>query len=161
MQSYERDLARPKAIARHHAMRIAAKRLRYSLEVFEPLYGRPLKGALRCAKELQTLLGELHDCDVWVATLPGFLAGNVAPAAEEVEAVARPAGDIEAFRRDRMRRRQTVYRQCRRYWRQCRKERVWLKLREILARAAPPTSCCGASGRSSASTAARCGTRGT
>jgi CHAD domain-containing protein len=47
-----------------HNMRIAAKRLRYLLEITEPCFGRPAKRGAKVARELQDLLGEIHDCDV-------------------------------------------------------------------------------------------------
>jgi CHAD domain len=46
-----------------HDMRIAAKRLRYILEATEFCFGRAGTTARRRAKELQDILGELHDCD--------------------------------------------------------------------------------------------------
>ncbi|HEX4623034.1 MAG TPA: CHAD domain-containing protein [Solirubrobacteraceae bacterium] len=46
-----------------HDMRIAAKRLRYVLEVTAFCFGPCAGTALRRAKELQDLLGEIHDCD--------------------------------------------------------------------------------------------------
>ena len=49
-----------------HDMRIAAKRLRYCFEFFEPLFGPDFKAHLKQFKQLQDLLGEIHDCDVWV-----------------------------------------------------------------------------------------------
>jgi hypothetical protein len=56
------DPARVKAL---HDMRIAAKRLRYILEVAaEPCFGPYAQTAIKRAKDLQDLLGELHDCDV-------------------------------------------------------------------------------------------------
>lgn len=47
-----------------HDMRIAAKRLRYVLETTEFCFGKPAQTARRRARDLQSLLGELHDCDV-------------------------------------------------------------------------------------------------
>ncbi len=47
-----------------HDMRIAAKRLRYLLEIFEPCLGEEAKAARRAAKRLQSTLGDLHDCDL-------------------------------------------------------------------------------------------------
>lgn len=47
-----------------HDMRIAAKRLRYVLEIFEPCLGDEAKAARQAAKRLQSVLGELHDCDL-------------------------------------------------------------------------------------------------
>ena len=47
-----------------HDMRIAAKRLRYALEILGPCIGEPAGPARRAAKEIQSVLGDLHDCDV-------------------------------------------------------------------------------------------------
>ena len=47
-----------------HHMRIAAKRLRYILELTGPVLGGAAASGAREAKAIQTLLGELHDCDV-------------------------------------------------------------------------------------------------
>jgi hypothetical protein len=47
-----------------HDMRIAAKRLRYVLEVTGFVFGKPADTARRRARDLQDILGEIHDCDV-------------------------------------------------------------------------------------------------
>jgi hypothetical protein len=47
-----------------HDMRIAAKRLRYVLEVTGFAFGQPADTARRRARDLQDILGEIHDCDV-------------------------------------------------------------------------------------------------
>ncbi len=70
---YEKSVFIPSAIEDHHAMRIEAKKLRYTMETFASLYGRDLKEPLKAIKGLQELLGELHDCDVWTEYLPRFL----------------------------------------------------------------------------------------
>jgi CHAD domain-containing protein len=49
-----------------HKMRIAAKRLRYALELFAACWGESLSVFARQVARLQTDLGELHDCDLWV-----------------------------------------------------------------------------------------------
>src|SRR5438876_12289975 len=49
-----------------HDMRIAAKRLRYVLEVTGFCFGKPADTARRRARDLQDILGEIHDCDVMV-----------------------------------------------------------------------------------------------
>ena len=58
----------PRALAgktkAQHDMRIAAKRLRYVLEVTGFCFGRPADTARRRARDLQDILGEIHDCDV-------------------------------------------------------------------------------------------------
>ncbi len=55
-----------------HAMRIAAKHLRYTLEIFSPLYSSELKPYLKALRQAQEVLGEIHDCDVWMLFLPDF-----------------------------------------------------------------------------------------
>jgi len=46
-----------------HDTRIAAKRLRYVLEMHTPVFGEPAARAAKQARKLQDLLGEIHDCD--------------------------------------------------------------------------------------------------
>lgn len=59
----DRALA-PDAGAAQHDMRIAAKRLRYALEIVGPCIGKEAKAARDAAKQLQSVLGDLHDCDL-------------------------------------------------------------------------------------------------
>jgi hypothetical protein len=54
----------PDEVQALHDMRIAAKRLRYILELFAPRLGDEATRAAKAAKKLQDLLGEIHDCDV-------------------------------------------------------------------------------------------------
>jgi hypothetical protein len=56
-----------------HDMRIAAKRLRYVLEVTGFCFGRPADTARRRARDLQDILGEIHDCDVMLPRVRGHL----------------------------------------------------------------------------------------
>ena len=53
----------PRQVKALHDMRVAAKRLRYVLEVTSFCFGPYAATALKRAKELQDLLGEIHDCD--------------------------------------------------------------------------------------------------
>jgi hypothetical protein len=55
--------ADPAEVRALHDMRIAAKRLRYILEVTGPIFGEYAETAVKYAKALQDLLGEIHDCD--------------------------------------------------------------------------------------------------
>lgn len=60
-----------------HDMRIAAKRLRYLLEIFGDCLGVEAEEARRAAKRLQSTLGDLHDCDLMlpkVETIPAVTA---------------------------------------------------------------------------------------
>ncbi len=57
------DPAQSKA---HHDLRIAAKRLRYSLEIFAPLFASDLSLLTREIRAVQDHLGRVHDYDVFV-----------------------------------------------------------------------------------------------
>jgi CHAD domain-containing protein len=62
----------PAAAEAQHDLRIAAKRLRYVLEIVEPCFGAEAKAARSAAKELQGVLGEIHDCDVMLPNAAGI-----------------------------------------------------------------------------------------
>jgi CHAD domain-containing protein len=57
------------AITAMHDMRIAAKRLRYLLELVGFCFGEVGAEAQARARELQEVLGEIHDCDVMLARI--------------------------------------------------------------------------------------------
>lgn len=78
--------ADPEEVEHLHDMRIAAKRLRYILEISEESFGRYAATASKRVKELQDLLGEIHDCDV---TLPRVLDLAGRAGLEDVAAVRR------------------------------------------------------------------------
>jgi CHAD domain-containing protein len=54
----------PDAASSQHNMRITAKRLRYVLEIVGPCIGEEAKVARDATKHLQSVLGDLHDCDL-------------------------------------------------------------------------------------------------
>lgn len=62
--SYEPFVTRPEHSNELHDLRIAAKRLRYTLELFEPEFGAEGKRLISRVKDLQEELGNLHDHDV-------------------------------------------------------------------------------------------------
>ncbi len=71
--SHEASVYIPENIEEHHAMRIAEKRLRYTMEVFSPLYEGELENQIEVCKKLQDLLGDMHDYDIWMENLPQFM----------------------------------------------------------------------------------------
>jgi CHAD domain-containing protein len=75
--SFEEIIYQPENIEDLHKMRIAAKWLRYSLETFAPLYVDELKKYIQVIREVQDVLGEIHDCDVWDKILPVFLQREI------------------------------------------------------------------------------------
>jgi CHAD domain-containing protein len=52
-----------------HELRIVAKGLRYAAELFAACWGDDMRAIAREVALLQTSLGELHDCDVWIEEL--------------------------------------------------------------------------------------------
>lgn len=70
---FEEALQDPESKEGHHEMRIAAKRLRYTMEVYSPLLEGELMPAIITMRNFQDALGELHDTDVWIGLLPRFL----------------------------------------------------------------------------------------
>ncbi len=78
-----------------HDMRIAAKRLRYVLEVTGFCFGRPAETARRRAKDLQDVLGEIHDVDVMVPRLAAHRAAMREEDAAFVREVAEDADDLD------------------------------------------------------------------
>ena len=63
LHSFSPAVLDPRNVEALHDMRIAAKRLRYVLELTTPVFGDPAEKAAKRAKKLQDLLGEIHDCD--------------------------------------------------------------------------------------------------
>jgi CHAD domain-containing protein len=67
-------------IERLHDMRVATRRLRAALEVFEPCFPRKaFKPALAEVKAIADALGERRDRDVAIAALEEFAEGMAAP----------------------------------------------------------------------------------
>lgn len=55
-----------------HALRLAAKRFRYTLELWEPFYGPAYRAKLESVREIQSILGRRQDCAVMERRLAPF-----------------------------------------------------------------------------------------
>jgi CHAD domain-containing protein len=131
----EESLHNPEDVKGHHAMRIAAKRLRYTLEITKPVHGEEIQAAIDAVKKVQSLLGDIHDCDVWIEQLAEFLAaerkalherfGNDAP-------LARLAVGIEHLEQDRRKHRREAFLELVEYWDELQREQTWIKLARIV-----------------------------
>jgi len=96
LRSFAEDALAPEATAAQHDMRIAAKRLRYVIEVTGFCFGKPAQEARRSARELQDLLGEIHDCDVMLPRVESELERLRAEDSRAVLLRAAEARDLDA-----------------------------------------------------------------
>jgi len=80
-------------IERVHDMRVATRRLRAALEIFEPCFpAKPYREALAEVKRLADALGERRDRDVAIVSLRGFTRQVAAPDRRGVDSL------LERFR---------------------------------------------------------------
>jgi CHAD domain-containing protein len=129
--SYEKYVSQPEAVEELHMLRIAAKRLRYTLEIFASLYPGELKDPLQACKKVQELLGDLHDCDVWIATLPEFLTEERRRTQDffgNLNGYFRLIPGIECFLANRRQARDTSYQDFYAFWQKNKSLETWEKL---------------------------------
>ena len=144
--AYEPWVTDPHAVAEHHAMRIAAKKLRYTLEVYSPLYKLQLKKPLARVRKFQEILGDLHDCDVWIDTLTHTLLKQRSrprsrhdPASPDAHNIA----GIKLFLLERERKRRSLHRRLVQYWGALNRSRLWDELRGTLVSGRKKAYCLG------------------
>ncbi|MBN2582514.1 MAG: CHAD domain-containing protein [Planctomycetes bacterium] len=122
---------------RHHAMRIAAKKLRYAMEAFGAAYPSGLKPQITAARQLQTILGDLHDCDVWIDQLEDFVCREH-ERTEEYFGRARPFArlrpGLEHLIERQRRCREELFRDAGRTWEEFSGQAIWEKLVRTLDR---------------------------
>lgn len=133
--SYEAFVQSPDNMEKLHAMRIAGKHLRYSLEIFAPIYKGSLLPHIQIMKDIQDQLGRMHDDDVWVNWLPKFLEkekervedyfGNTGPFKQLIPG-------IEHLINNRMESREASYQAFLATWKAVSLEKAWDNLREII-----------------------------
>src|SRR5687767_9069995 len=67
--SFEPVVAHPELSEALHDMRISAKRLRYTLELFRPQFGKAGERQIERVKSIQEALGSLHDHDMRIGII--------------------------------------------------------------------------------------------
>jgi CHAD domain len=95
LRSFAPAALEPDRAREQHDMRIAAKRLRYILETTEFCFGRPAAEARRRARDVQDVLGDLHDCEVMLPRVDEHVAGLRRGDARAVQVRAREAADLD------------------------------------------------------------------
>ncbi|WP_376794642.1 CHAD domain-containing protein [Thermogemmatispora sp.] len=78
LYSWSQAADNPQDTVHQHHLRIAIKRLRYTLELFAEVLPAGCQAALTELERLQEELGKLHDQDVLIALIEGTLSGRQA-----------------------------------------------------------------------------------
>ncbi|MBU2102983.1 MAG: CHAD domain-containing protein [Candidatus Omnitrophota bacterium] len=118
---------KPRQVRRLHQMRIAAKHVRYSLQICAPLYKKKkINSFIEAAYDIQHILGDVHDRDVWITTLPRYGQAATDPLYRQA---------LGSLRARCVRMRESSYVQFVRMWRKQEKENIWEKLESCLRRA--------------------------
>ena len=133
--SYEGYIHDPENNTELHAMRIAAKKLRYTLETYTPLYPETILPYLQAVKISQELLGDIHDCDVWLVILPDFIQserertlayyGHMNPMHPLLPG-------LHCFQENRIRERARRYAEFIEEWREWKDKNLWNQLRGLV-----------------------------
>lgn len=133
--AYEPFVEQAECITELHAMRIAAKRLRYTMELFASIYPGELKGPLGSVKKVQEQLGDLHDCDVWAEFLPRFLTEEETLTRQfygHTRSFRRVVPGVQAFADERAAARQRVYSEFVATWRKTTQNGIWTGLQDAI-----------------------------
>jgi CHAD domain-containing protein len=136
MLAYESCIDRPEQVEPLHAMRIAAKHLRYAMEIFSPLYGEPFGETIQEVRQVQQHLGEIHDCDVWAGFLPAFLEQERRRTLEYFGAartMSRLMPGVDALRAERQHHRDVCWRGFVDSWQDLRRKDAWSSLYRMVA----------------------------
>jgi CHAD domain-containing protein len=140
LRAFEPCLARPDDQKQHHAMRIAAKRLRYTMELFKPVYEGGLDRAIEAIKQVQSLLGDVHDCDVWVAQLDKMLqkqSKRFVRYFRHAGPLAQIQAGIDFLKRDRRRRRDELFSILVQFWQERTEAGIWDEVAEVIGARGP------------------------
>jgi len=140
LRAFESCLAHPDNHEQHHAMRIAAKRLRYTVELFKPIYEGGLDRVIEAIKQVQSLLGDVHDCDVWVAQLDKMLQKQSKRFARYYRhggPLAQIQPGLEYLKQDRRRRRESLFSTLVDFWHERTEAGLWEELAEVVRLRAP------------------------
>jgi len=116
-------ISNPQNIHELHQMRIAAKNLRYILEILKPWYGEWVDKYIRACRDIQDVLGDVHELDVLIELLSGFVKAQDKEFNHTLEYLLRECVHL----------RNNAYKKFIRVWNSTQRRRMWVKLRwEIL-----------------------------
>ena len=121
--AFERYVKKPKKIQELHWMRITAKHLRYTLETFQPFFGRPIVPYINQVANIQALLGRVHDRDVWIKETADSL---------KLKKFKESKAGLIDLKKECEKSREKFYREFVKLWQQIRQKKIFEKLRKVL-----------------------------
>jgi len=134
MLAYEQYVDYETASEELHEMRIAAKFLRYEMELFDPGVNGVFKPYISAVKKIQDLLGLIHDCDIWLEFLPEFIAEEEAYTLAffgHKRGFKRVRSGLEALAEGRREVRRSTYHEFVSYWEELQLKKLWKGLHEL------------------------------
>ncbi len=128
-------IADPARVDELHNMRIAAKRLRYTMEIFQPCFAgkdesKEFERLYNQVKNVQEQIGEIHDRDVRGPLLQSFLDGH-APVKPEIRPGLERLIDMQHTERAKL------YRAFIAYWNKIQKQGFRRQFLQMLVEAEP------------------------
>jgi len=132
---YEKYVNKEEKINEHHNMRIAIKHLRYSLEIFNEVYNNKLNIYIKKLKNMQDILGGMHDCDVWQDFIYNFLKN-------EKKLIKEYFGNLNNFYKiqkgaeflfnNRVNKRKELYNEFKKEWQKLKKENFFENIKNTI-----------------------------
>jgi len=134
LRSFDPWVLHPEAVAEHHATRVAAKKLRYTMEIYGPVYRNGLGKPLARVKKIQEILGDIHDCDVWIdhITLLLLRERTLLRSSRAKRPDTATLSSLKALLRDREAERRRRYRQFVHLWQALSRQKLWEELQKTL-----------------------------
>lgn len=132
---YEAYIYDPNNSRQLHQMRIVAKKLRYTMEIFLPLYDDEMEAYLEKMKGLQQKLGEIRDCDVWIESIPSFIQKEKKRTIEyygNEDAMQKLQPGLDFLKQNRQEERDRLYSSFIEDWQNIREEKTWQSLHELI-----------------------------
>jgi CHAD domain-containing protein len=121
VKQYGRFAGRPHCQKELHQLRLCIKKLRYTLELFAPLYGGELDKSIETTAALQQALGNMHDRAVWVENLTAGISERMT------------SKGLRSFYRAQKAAQCRYYTKFLKIWTEAGKRKVWTKTQQTIA----------------------------
>jgi CHAD domain-containing protein len=120
VRQYSRFAGRPQCQKELHQLRLCIKNLRYTLELFAPVYGSAMDKSIETAVALQQALGNMHDSAVWLDNLAAKISQQAT------------AKGLRSFRREQKAAQHRYYKDFLKIWTKARNQKTWEKMQQTI-----------------------------